>query len=75
MLSVYAAKIKPSCLAFRTRFVGLPVFRAANIRRVECSRSATNSCDPSGLPVCVYCDLLPDFRTSPSMISSNESRG
>src|SRR5712671_1012956 len=55
ILSVYAAKIKPSCLASRTRFVGLPAFRAASVRRVECSKSATNSSDPSGLPVCVYC--------------------
>jgi RHS repeat-associated protein len=55
ILSVYAAKIKPSCLASRTRFVGLPAFRGASARRVECSRLATNSSDPRGLPVCVYC--------------------
>src|SRR5712671_6135991 len=55
ILSVYAAKIKPSCLTSRTRFVGLPAFRGASARRVECSRLATNSSDPSGLPVCVYC--------------------
>jgi hypothetical protein len=55
ILSAYAAKIKPSCLASRTCFLGLPAFRGASARKVECSRSATNSSEPSGLPVCVYC--------------------
>jgi hypothetical protein len=53
--SFYAAKVKLSCWASSTWFLGRPAFRGVRARKVECSKSATNFSDPSGLPVWVYC--------------------
>jgi hypothetical protein len=50
----YAAKTRPSCLPSRPGFFGRPGFRGTSGRNVECSKAATNSADPSGLPVWVY---------------------
>src|SRR5260370_40488085 len=47
----YAAKTIPSCRESPAGFFGRPTFRAISARKVECSRAATNSADPSGRPV------------------------
>jgi hypothetical protein len=78
--SFYAAKLKLSCWASRTRFLGRPVFRGIRARKVECSKSATNFSDPSGLLVWVYCrrggqtagrfsgrEMLPPFCHHPAL--------
>jgi integrase/recombinase XerD len=51
ILSVYAAKVKPPCWASCARFAGRPALRGRSVRNVDCSKSATNVSDPSGLPV------------------------
>jgi hypothetical protein len=49
---IYAGKRKPF-LDSPTAFVGRPALRGLSRRKVARSRSATNSADPSGRPVCV----------------------
>ena len=55
ILSGYAAKVNLCWRASCSHFFGRPAFRGTRARKVECSKSATNSSDPSGRPVWVYC--------------------
>ncbi len=51
------SKLSLLCLRSSGDFFGRPPFFGARLRSIIFSRAATNSCVPSGLPVCVHCRM------------------